>query len=77
MPSPGSQSGGRGAPELGQSGQRIADPRVLEVQVALVHGLRARGQTEAAQALTADVAPLLQGPSSAYLVDLRARPQQH
>ncbi|MGH8123738.1 MAG: protein kinase domain-containing protein [Rudaea sp.] len=49
------------------------DPRVLEVQVALVGTLREQGKRDDASELQMQIEPLLKSSSSAYFADLRAR----
>jgi serine/threonine-protein kinase len=49
------------------------DPRVLEVQVALVNALTAQQKTVEAQNLAVAIAPLLRASTHPYLADLRAR----
>lgn len=49
------------------------DPRVLEVQVALVGALREQGKRADAAELRAQIEPVLKSSPSAYLADLRTR----
>jgi serine/threonine-protein kinase len=49
------------------------DPRVLEVQVALVNALAAQGKQQEASALSARIEPLLKASPSPYAADLRTR----
>ena len=50
-----------------------ADPRVLEVQVALVNALQALQRTREAHALRDEIEPLLQKDTTSYAHDLLAR----
>jgi len=50
-----------------------SDPRVLEVQVALINALSATGKQDAARRLRATVDPLLAKTASPYAADLRGR----
>ncbi len=51
----------------------VADPRVLEVQVALVNALQALQRTREARALRAEIEPLLRKATTPYAHDLLAR----
>ena len=50
-----------------------ADPRVLEVEVALVDALAGQGRATAARALRAEIERPLRASKSPYAVELRAR----
>jgi serine/threonine-protein kinase len=50
-----------------------ADPRVLEIKVALVDALEAEGRASAARAMRAEVEAPLRASRSPYAADLRAR----
>ena len=53
------------------------DPRVLEVQIALVNALAKLGKLDEAHALSAAIEPLLRTWPSPYAADLRARLASH
>jgi serine/threonine-protein kinase len=48
-----------------------ADPRVLEIKVALVNALAALGRADEARTLRGDLEPLLKASASPYIADLR------
>jgi hypothetical protein len=50
-----------------------SDPRILEVQVALVSALSAQGKTDEARRLTAEIEPQLLSATTAYAAELRKR----
>jgi hypothetical protein len=49
------------------------DPRILEVKVGLICALRAQKHADEANALGAEVQPLLTASSTPYATELRAR----
>jgi serine/threonine-protein kinase len=63
----------REALALRQPPHPAADPRVLEVKVALVDALTTLKRDAEAQALRAEIEPLLAASSTPYAADLRAR----
>lgn len=67
------ESNTRGALDLRRAHLPGDDPRVLEVQVALIRALEMQGEEKEAASLRVKVEPLLAKSDSPYLVELRRR----